>query len=341
MGEVQHLLRWRQLYLITGVGHFDGDRTDNFNLPSLGFSTATEDDSRHTNLYLYSLINSPHNVTWTLGGSGNFFKVTTRNKEDGRILGTLERNQFNPKFGVTWNPFPNTTLRGAVFKVVKRSLLSDQTIEPTHVAGFNQFFDDADGATSWRYGAAIDQKFSTVLSGGVELSRRDIDMPFSAPQLDGALRFPEADWQEDLGRAYLYWTPHSWLAMSAEYQYERFRRRDNLFGEEGIAKSYTHRVPLGINLFHPSGLRARLKTTYVNQVGDFTDVPTAEVGKHGSDQFWVVDASIGYRLPDRRGLFTIDVRNLFDNRFNFHDTNPRSPTVAPERQVLVRFTLAF
>jgi tetratricopeptide (TPR) repeat protein len=341
MGEVQHLLRWRQLHLITGVGHFDGNRTDDFNLPSLGFSIATKDDRRHTNLYLYSLINFPHNVTWTLGGSGDFFKVTTRNSEDGRILGTLERNQFNPKFGVTWNPFPNTTLRGAVFKVVKRSLLSDQTIEPTHVAGFNQLFDDADGAKSWRYGAAIDQKFSTVLSGGVELSRRDIDMPFSAPQPDGTLQFPEADWQEDLGRAYLYWTPHSWLAMSAEYQYERFRRRDQLFGEEGIAKSYTHRVPLGINLFHPSGLRARLRTTYVDQVGDFTDVPTAEVSKHGSDQFWVVDASIGYRLPDRRGLFTIDVRNLFDNSFHFHDTNSRSPTVAPERQVLVRFTLAF
>ncbi len=344
MGEIQHLFRWGRVHLTSGVGHFDGNRTDNFKLPSLGFSTATEDDSRHTNLYLYSMINLPHNVTWTLGGSGDFFKVTTRNKEDGRILGTLERNQFNPKFGMTWNPFPNTTLRGAVFKVVKRSLLSDQTIEPTHVAGFNQFFDtDANGATSWRYGAAVDQKFSTVLSGGVELSRRDIEMPFVAPQPDGTQQFPEADWQEDLGRAYLYWTPHSWLAVSAEYQYERFRRRDKLFGEEGIAKSYTHRVPLGINLFHPSGLRARLKTTYVDQVGDFVNVRSTslDVLRHGSDQFWVVDASIGYRLPDRRGLFTLDVRNLFDNQFRFQDTNPRSPTVAPERQVLVRFTLAF
>ena len=33
------------------------------------------------------------------------------------------------------------------------------------------------------------------------------------------------DWDEYLGaRAYLYWTPHPWLAASVEYQFERFER---------------------------------------------------------------------------------------------------------------------
>ena len=342
MGEIQHLLRWGRFHLISGVGHFDANRTDRVSFQPF-FSAATEDDIHHTNLYLYSLINFPHNVTWTLGGSADFFKVTTHNKEDSRVVQTLERNQFNPKFGVTWNLFPDTTLRAAVFRVVKRSLLSDQTIEPTQVAGFNQFFDDADGTKSWRYGVGIDQRFASTLFGGVELSRRDIDRPFFSAREGGRLR--EADWREDLGRAYLYWTPRVWLAISGEYQYERFRRRDE-FGVEGTARAYTHRVPLGISLFHPSGVRARLKTTYVDQVGDFeqqVDSGSAKAGelRHGSDQFWVVDASIGYRLPDRRGLLSIDVRNLFDNRFHFQDTDPRSPTISPERQVLFRFTLAF
>ena len=327
MGEAQHLFRLGPLHLITGAGHFDADSTTRVRTPF--FSAVAEDDSRHTNLYLYSLINFPHNVTWTLGGSGDFFKdATTR---------TVERNQFNPKFGVTWNLFPHTTMRAAVFRVLKRSLLSDQTIEPTQVAGFNQFFDDFTGSQWWRYGLAVDQKFSTALFGGVELSRRDIDELFVSAREGG--RFREADWQEDLGRAYLYWTPHPSLAVSGEYQYERFRRRE-IFGVEGTANAHTHRIPLGISLFHPSGFRARLKTTYVDQVGDFENTSTGAI-EHGSDRFWVVDASIGYRLPDRRGLFTIDVRNLFDNRFHFQDTDPRSPTVAPARQVLFRFTLAF
>lgn len=334
MGELQHLLRWGRVHLISGVGHFDADLRDKASLQPF-FSGVTEDDTRHTNLYLYSQINFPDTVTWTLGGSADFFKVTTRDKEDGHIVRTLERDQFNPKLGVTWNLFPRTTLRAAVFKVLKRSLLSDQTIEPTQVAGFNQFFDDTNGTKSWRYGLGIDQWFTSVLYGGVEFSRRDLDRSFISSG-----RYREADWKEDLGRAYLYWTPRAWLAMSAEYQYEFFKRRGS-FGVEGTSIAYTHRIPLGISLFHPSGFRARLKTTYVDQVGDFESTSTGEVLKDQSDQFWVVDASIGYRLPHRMGLLTLDVRNLFDNHFHFQDTDPRSPTVSPRRLVLFRLTLAF
>lgn len=336
MGEVQHLLRWRQVHLISGIGHFDADRSDTFSFQSIPFEM-TEDDNRHTNLYLYSLINFPYKVTWTVGGSADFFKLTTRNRDDRRIVSALERNQFNPKFGVIWNPFPHTTLRGAVFRTLKRTLLSDQTIEPTQVAGFNQFFDDPNGTEAWRYGVALDQKFSTTLFGGMEFSWRDTDVP-TFVQKEGKYRI--RDWDEDLGRVYLYWTPRAWLAASAEYQYERFKRR-KAFGEEGIAQAHTHRVPLGISLFHPSGLRARLKTTYVDQHGDFQNRFWPYDVLPGGDRFWVVDASIGYRLPHRRGLLALDVRNLFDNRFHFQDTNPRDPTVAPERQILFRLTLAF
>ena len=83
-------------------------------------------------------------------------------------------NQFNPKFGLVWNPFPSTTVRAAVFRVLKRTLITDQTLEPTQVAGFNQFFDDINATKSWRYGVAIDQKFSLNVYGGVEFSKRDL-----------------------------------------------------------------------------------------------------------------------------------------------------------------------
>ena len=86
-------------------------------------------------------------MTFTLGASGDIFK--TQNNE------TDSRNQFNPKFGITWNPLPDTTLRAAAFRVLKRVLITDQTLEPTQVAGFNQFYDDINSTASWRYGSAI------------------------------------------------------------------------------------------------------------------------------------------------------------------------------------------
>ena len=77
-------------------------------------------DVNHTNLYLYSYINFPKNVTLTIGGSGDFFDSDSSDVED--------EDQFNPKFGITWNPVPATTLRGAVFRVLKRTLITDQTL---------------------------------------------------------------------------------------------------------------------------------------------------------------------------------------------------------------------
>jgi outer membrane receptor protein involved in Fe transport len=250
----------------------------------------------------------------------------------------VERDQFNPKFGLTWNLFPTTTLRVAAFKVLQRTLNLDQTLEPTQVAGFNQFFDDFNGVKSWRYGVAIDQKLSANVYAGAEFSKRDLVVPFVQLITPTISEIREVDWKESLARAYLYWTPHRWLAVSAEYQFERFDRRGEL--ATGIEEVHTHRVPLGINFYHPSGFRARLKSTYVNQAGRFQP-QTSPPSVPDSDQFWVVDVSIGYRFPKRWGLISLEVRNLLDERFKFQDTDPANPLIQPERLILGRLTLAF
>jgi len=150
------------------------------------------------------------------------------------------------------------------------------------------------------------------------------------------------DWDEYLARAYFYWTPHQWLAASAEYQFERFERGRVFGAGTGIVEVDTHRFPLGINFFHPSGFGARIKATYVDQDGRFAPVVFA-VGTSvpGADRFWVADAAISYRLPKRWGLITLGVKNLFDEQFKFQDTDPASPVIQPERLIFARFTLVF
>jgi len=346
-GELQHLFRSERFNIVTGVGHFYiKEKETHFTEPSFPFPPLEiiKTNIHHTNLYLYSQINYPKNVTFTIGGSGDFY-------DDGII----NNNQFNPKFGVTWNPISGTTLRAAVFRVFKRTLLTDQTIEPTQVAGFNQFFDDVDGTKSWCYGAAIDQKFSKNIYGGVEYSGRKLDdVPFFLETGLGSPEVIKVDWKEQLVRAYLYWTPYPWFGLSAEYQYERFDRESELLfgavrvGVAGIRNVKTHRFPLGINFYHPSGFSAQLKATYINQDGRFQ--PQGSAGFiPGDDQFVIVDASISYRLPKRYGLISIGVKNLFNKSFKFQDTDVHlgtvntalSPTIQPKRLVFGKFTLVF
>lgn len=59
------------------------------------------------------------------------------------------------------------------------------------------------------------------------------------------------------------------------------------------------------------------------------------------DDFWVIDAGVGYRLPRRFGFITFEAKNLLGEDFKFQDTDSANPTIAPERLLLGRLTLAF
>ena len=103
----------------------------------------------------------------------------------------------------------------------------------------------------------------------------------------------------------------------------------------------THRVPLGINFFHPSGLSASLTTTYYNQDGDFERTVHGFIFEQsGSDEFWLVDAAINYRLPKRYGFITVGARNLFDKEFKYFDVDWKNPSIQPDRFFFASVTLA-
>jgi tetratricopeptide (TPR) repeat protein len=329
--ELQHLFRSRLVTLTSGIGHFyiasKQDVSVRTVLPppdNIIRFPSIDNDFKHVNVYAYANFTPVRSLTITLGASGDF----TRSDTDEEDI-----NQFNPKVGFLWSPLQNTTIRGAVFRSLKRTLITDQTLEPTQVAGFNQFFDDFNKTKAWRYGGAIDQKFTSELFGGVEFAKRDSEVP-AVDQFGDEIR---VDWKENLARTYLFWTPLRWLALRGEYQYERVKRDQEL--TDGVKKMSTHRVPLGINLFHPSGVSALFRATYFNQDGTFESIRTG-ILRSGRDNFWTVDTAINYRLPKRYGFLTLGVTNLFDKKFKYFDTDFKNPSIQPDRVVFVKATLA-
>jgi tetratricopeptide (TPR) repeat protein len=353
-GELGYLFRSQYVNFAAGAGYFDinaeQQTTLDLTIPGITIplppplppitlppqqvtnTEKTDRDVQHTNLYLYSYIKLPKNVTFTLGASEDFFDTNSPDAEN--------KDQFNPKIGVSWNLFTNTTLRAAAFRVLKRSLITDQTLEPTQVAGFNQFFDDPDGTESWVYGAAIDQKFTNSIFGGLELSKRDLKVPYQEFNVaNGSVtsEINETDWDEYLGRAYLFWAPIEWLSLTAEYLYEKSGRTQEF--NAGIKEVKTQRVPLGMNFFHPIGLSLFLKATYFNQDGEFQRLISGNF-ESGSDQFWIADAALSYRLPKRYGFITFGVTNLFDKEYNYQDTDIKNPIIQTDRTIFGRITLA-
>jgi outer membrane receptor protein involved in Fe transport len=103
-----------------------------------------------------------------------------------------------------------------------------------------------------------------------------------------------------------------------------------------------------MSFFHPSGFLAQLKPTLVFQEGRFQRdifIPETEesisVFDKDDSSFFLLNAMVGYRLPKRHGLISIEVRNLFDKSFKFQGSDPANPIFFPERWVVGRVTLSF
>jgi hypothetical protein len=339
--EVQYLYRQEIMNLTAGFAYTHVDRNDDFNfeVPSV-LEQAADDRGNidHSRGYAYGNLDLPQPVTWTLGMS-----VDDYEEED------LKVQKVNPKFGVQWNVTDDLRLRAAAFRTVKPPLVASRTLEPTQIAGFNQFFDDLNGAKYWREGIGIDHRLMDGLFVGGEATWRQLDEPFFDDE--GDARYEQFD--EQTHRAYVFWSPSALpeLALSAEFVYDRFKAK-----QEGVLTSdafgfpkdlETISVPVGVKYFHPSGLFAGVSATYVYQ--DARRAPEEDrVSKEGHDDFVVVDAAIGYRFPKRLGIATLSVSNLFNTKFNYQDDSFREfsnePSIGPyipERQILARVTLNF
>jgi hypothetical protein len=343
--ELQHLFRSKYVSTVAGGGYNNIDqRITQFeeafwpgtDPPTFigRFGADQKVDIDNYNLYLYSQIYLPWDLTFTVGASGDFYDQEDKLGDDF----DYDTDEFNPKLGITWNLIPSATLRGALFRTFRRDLVNDQTIEPTQVAGFNQFFDDTEATTAWNYAGGLDLKMPLNIYAGGEYQYRDLKVPyFDFDFATAGLDVRKTKWDEYLGRAYLFWTPHQWLSLSAEYVYEKIERGEEY--SQRFVEVKTHSVPLGINFFHPLGLSCGLKVTYYDQEGDFERVEDASI-QSGDDTFWLVDAAITYRFPKRYGFFTLGVNNLFDEDFDWAETDLKNPRIQPERTIFGKITLA-
>ena len=300
-------------------------------------TTPTDTETEQRNGYVYVNLIDPAVVTWTIGAS-----------HDSIEEGSLDVDETNPKLGFQWDVTDRARLRAAYMETVKRALVAEQTLEPTQVAGFAQFFDDLNGTKAERYGVGLDvtlkqpKPYSSQSSGlyaGFEFSARDLEVPL----VDGPTgTITPEDQTEDLGRVYLYWTPHPEWAVHTEIRRERFERKDTL-GFDLPTEVETISLPLVVRYFSAAGMFAHVGTTFVQQNVELAATSTFE---EDSEDFVVVDAAIGYRLPQRRGILSLEVKNLFDEDFLYQDSNiqqsePSNPLYIPDRTVMGRITLSF
>jgi tetratricopeptide (TPR) repeat protein len=336
--EIQNLHRFGSAQIITGAGYIEEDDDFEFEQASIVSEAA--------NLYAYGQWKlAQYHLNILAGFAAEWFELT-----NSLFPNAIERNRLSPKLGIVWSPTSGTTLRAAAFSSVRRPFIRSQTIEPTQVAGFNQFFTgfeqffgDRRGTISERVGIALDQVLPAGAATGVEVAKRRLDVPSLIADRDFT-------WDETTAHLYLYKTLlldsvqsslSGWqAAMYVEGEYEKVERPQTLTGPEGIMELTTIRVPIGVRVFGPGGIIVRLATTYVDQEGTFSvDDMLDVVAKE--DDAWITDLSAEYRLPRRLGSIVVGVNNLADDFIDLLEIDPLNPRVATRRLAFAKLRLEF
>ena len=338
--ELQHIYNSKYFNTILGGGAYLFDVTLDSDTdfgsdfcppvpPFFGVCSSTEKFSRDQYFgYLYSQINFPQAVQWTLGVSYDSFRDT-------QGVDTLKVEEWNPKFGMRWNIAKNLIFRAAAFQTVKSPIVVNQLLQPTQIAGFNQFFDDFNGSRSREYGLGLDAQILNNLYTGIETIQRYLKVP-TFDVIDNKFAFTSS--REQLYRAYINWAPFDHWAMTAEYRFEKFNQK---FSQLGPGRLNTSFIPFSISYFSPWGFFSEVGTTYIQQTIRNRD------GKNDSTKdFMLVDAAIGYRFPKRLGMLSLEAKNIFDKKFKYRDRNflmneDRSPEIFPEQTLFARLTFNF
>ena len=338
--ELQYIHRFDKFNFVLGYANTDVDSTlttTSSNPTSLTTETNTLSELEHKRAYLYSTIALHSTVDLTLGISSDDYEEAT-----------TDESKTNGKFGLVWQPNEQHKVRLAWFELMKPALVSNRSLEPTQVAGFNQYLDNINGSQSEVIGFGYNLMLSSTLNIGFEATSRDIDEPFISSVFtpSGPVNttvFEERS--EDMQQFYINWSPTNSITVNLEVINDTFDAEVTTNGlvESGIIPEEvdTLRIPLGIRYFSPVGWYAGLTVTHVDQEvvsqefvppGPPAFIPSFQQVSN-EDDFNLVDIDLGYRLPKRWGSLSVAVKNATDEQFNYLDDTYREtrdvPSIGP------------
>src|SRR5262245_41248004 len=339
--DVQHLYTGRLRIESGALAVRQGQSTEAQLFPPLSLPVSAgflsfEETNRQFALYSYAHFDPLPSLTVTAGVSLDHI--------DNDLL-QVDEDAANPKVGITWRPTPRTTVRAAAFETLFGSLTTSianaqPRLEPVQVSGFTQILGGATGDQSAGRGLAVEQELSPTLFVGWQADTRATDR-FSVEPISRTTipLFTE----ERAQRAYLYWLPASEISVTARFEHGRYSSEPVFLGYSHMK---TDRLPVEIRYFARGGFTLGARTTLVEQSGNFQTALQQSLSipppmAYGEDSFVLLDAFIGYRLPNRRGLLSLSADNLLDEEFQYQDVEPNNPSLFPERVVSFRFTLAF
>jgi tetratricopeptide (TPR) repeat protein len=343
--EAQLVHRNARVNWIVGAGAFDGTLETTSTLGG-----GNKADEKYGNAYGYAKVRGlgPVEVVAGFAVESVDSPVGLIPPRDSNVIPTdvkFQDTQVSPKVGASATFKSGTTIRAAMFSRLAASIGRLQTLEPTQVSGFNQFFEDVGGTQSTNYGVGFDQQFISKIFFGGSWVHRNLDVPEAVcpNPLPGSgcsgfagTELAQKQANVDLVSAYANGLIGRWVAASFEYVLDDRTFNTTQISPIGFAETAvkTERYHPEARVFLPCGFFANVGATYYHQrivQPDFTTF---------YPQFWTMNATLGYRLADRLGIITLEGTNLTDREFDVYQQSLQEQVI-PARRVVLRADFQF
>jgi tetratricopeptide (TPR) repeat protein len=254
------------------------------------------------------------------------FKDFSKNARHG-FAEPIYTSLWNPRFGANYQLNPNHTFRAVAQRSLNTHLDLQPLLVPTEVAGFPWLIDTIHGAVIREAGASWEAQWNTKTFTVLRVDLHKLDTPdlsFTPLGLPERIREGWKRYQATLAVNRIL-TPS--LGLSAGVVAKRVVP-DLVFQPD--IRDFSEIDPfIGLSYLHRSGWLAGIKTFLVTQ----------QLKDRNDNLFGLVNLRVGREFPNKRGLTTLEVENLFNRHF-FTALEPlRDPDFLPARRIM--FKLAF
>ena len=248
------------------------------------------------------------------------------------------RSLWSPKAGIVYNAGDEFALRVGYGESLGKTTRTDLiSLEPTHIGGINQRFNDLAGTRSRNFGLGLDIRPFASTYAGAEWTKRRLRENRSDALYEYIVDLDEGRGYGSVDLGENYNTPIGQDFLST-YIYHVFNRNtvggiDYRFVKEDTNgldpnMSRDHRAKIFGRYFLSGGLFMQGSAVYRYQ-----SRLNSVVFGDGADGGWLMGAGVGYRLPTRQGLILLDVQNIFgqdiqlDQETYFNEPVFNDPTV--------------
>ncbi|WP_243360134.1 tetratricopeptide repeat protein [Fundidesulfovibrio terrae] len=306
-------------------------------LPSISKTATLRNDhwERSLTIYVVDYWRLRKNLILELGLSGEF-GVTPRFG----FVSNIEESLLGFRFGVNWEATSKDVIRMAVQRYLNNHMALQPMIQPAEVAGFPTRVNADDG--------------SQVVEMGMSWERQWNEATFSILRADfHHIENPQFDPLQSYDRKTWYITDRYLLSGSFNRVLTPYLGLNLLAGVKWLepgnveirTNPETHYTEFsaggGLTFLYKNGLGATVSGLVVKQA--FAESRARDLlGRHRDETpFGLLNASVSYKFPGKRGFVSLEGSNLFDVKFSYQREPVALDSFVPYRRIMFRLGLYF